>query len=82
MKKFNSFYWVALALLAVGGLNWGLIGAFNYDLVSSLFGDMTVLTRTVYGLVGVSAIYMVFTALVSLADTTSNTVSKTRVVHP
>lgn len=57
MKNLNVFDWVALVLLIVGGLNWGLVGILNIDIVSSLFGDMTTLTRVVYGLVGVSAIY-------------------------
>jgi uncharacterized membrane protein YuzA (DUF378 family) len=61
MKIFNGLDWTALVLLVVGGLNWGMIGAFNIDLVSSLFGEMTMLTRVVYGLVGISALYSAFT---------------------
>lgn len=49
--------WVALILLIVGGLNWLLVGAFNFDLVAALFGQMTILSRIVYILVGVAAIY-------------------------
>lgn len=48
---------VMAVLLIVGGLNWGLVGLFNFDLVATLFGDMTLLSRIVYCLVGVSAIY-------------------------
>jgi len=44
-------------LLVVGGLNWGLVGLFGFNLVSGLFGDMTVMTRIVYLLVGVGAVY-------------------------
>lgn len=44
-------------LLVVGGLNWGLVGFFNFDLVASVFGQMTMLSRIVYALVGISAIY-------------------------
>jgi uncharacterized membrane protein YuzA (DUF378 family) len=43
-------------LLIVGGLNWGLVGLFNFDLVAALLGDMTGLSRAVYSLVGISAI--------------------------
>ena len=46
-------------LLIVGGLNWLLIGAFDFDLVAALFGDMSPLSRVVYVLVGLSAIYQV-----------------------
>ncbi len=60
MKNLNMFDWIALLLLVVGGLNWGMIALFNIDVVSSLFGDMTILTRMVYGLVGLSAVYSVF----------------------
>ncbi len=44
-------------LLIVGGLNWGLVGLFNIDVVAFLFGPMSVVTRLVYTLVGISAIY-------------------------
>jgi hypothetical protein len=48
---------LAAVLLVVGGLNWGLVGFFGFDLVAALFGEATVLSRIVYGLVGLSAIY-------------------------
>ncbi len=54
MKKFDV---VAAVLLVVGGLNWGLVGAVHFDLVATLFGDMSALSRSVYLLVGVSALY-------------------------
>ena len=47
---------IALVLLIVGGLNWALVGLFNLDLVATLFGDMSPLTRIVYVLVGVAAL--------------------------
>ena len=47
---------IALVLLIVGGLNWGLVGAFQFDLVASLFGEMSALSRLVYVLVGLSAV--------------------------
>lgn len=48
---------VALVLLIVGGLNWALVGLFNFDLVAAIFGDMTTLSRIVYVLVGLAALY-------------------------
>lgn len=45
-------------LLIVGGINWGLVGACNYNLVTTLLGDGT-MSRVVYGLVGVAALYQV-----------------------
>ena len=47
---------IATILLLVGGLNWGLVGAFDYNLVTQLLGDGTA-TRVVYGLVGLGALY-------------------------
>ena len=78
MKNFNQFDGVALAVLVVGGINWGMIGAFNIDLVSLVFGEMTIVTRVVYALVGVSALYVAFTALLYIPSPISNS----RVVHP
>ena len=46
-------------LLIVGGLNWLLVGALEFDLVAALFGDMSPLSRIVYVLVGLSALYQI-----------------------
>jgi len=51
---------VAFTLVIVGGLNWGLVGLFNLDLVATLF-DSLGLTQLVYILVGASALYLAFT---------------------
>ncbi|HSP35802.1 MAG TPA: DUF378 domain-containing protein [Thermoanaerobaculia bacterium] len=50
---------IAAALLVVGGLNWGLVGAANFNLVSAIFGT-NILANLVYVLVGLSAVYEVF----------------------
>jgi uncharacterized membrane protein YuzA (DUF378 family) len=49
--------WIAFWLLVIGGVNWGLIGLFNFDLVAALFGDRSPASRIVYTLVGLSAVY-------------------------
>jgi uncharacterized membrane protein YuzA (DUF378 family) len=54
MRALDSI--VAL-LLIVGGLNWGLVGVFNFDLVATIFGAGSVLSRIVYIVVGLCAIY-------------------------
>jgi uncharacterized membrane protein YuzA (DUF378 family) len=54
----NTADWTALVLLIIGGINWGLVGAFSLDLIASLFGGMTVTSRIAYVLVGLSAIYL------------------------
>jgi uncharacterized membrane protein YuzA (DUF378 family) len=48
---------IAYALLIIGALNWGLVGFLGFDLVATLFGQMSVLSRMVYGLVGLAALY-------------------------
>jgi uncharacterized protein len=48
---------LTLVLLIVGGLNWGLVGIFGFDLVAALFGEMSPLSRIVYTLVGLSALW-------------------------
>ena len=45
-----------MILLIVGGLNWRLVGAFDFDLVAAIFGPMTLLSRLVYVLVGLAAL--------------------------
>jgi hypothetical protein len=57
MKKLGALDLIALILIIVGGLNWGLVGAFKFDLVATIFGAMSLLARIVYILVGLSAIY-------------------------
>lgn len=47
---------ITYILVLIGAINWGLVGIFNIDLVAMIFGDMTVLARIVYALVGISAI--------------------------
>jgi len=49
---------IAFVLLVIGGLNWGLVGLFNYDLVASLFGAGSVIANVIYVLVGVSALWL------------------------
>ena len=49
-----------IVLLIIGGLNWGLVGLFNFDLVAGIFGSMSFLSRLVYDLVGLCAIYLIF----------------------
>ena len=48
---------IALVLIIIGAINWGLIGIFNFNLVAAIFGDMTIISRIVYGLVGVSGLW-------------------------
>ncbi|MFA5460337.1 MAG: DUF378 domain-containing protein, partial [Candidatus Paceibacterota bacterium] len=49
---------IALILVIIGGLNWGLIGLLGFDLVAAIFGAMSLLSKIVYILVGLSAVYV------------------------
>jgi uncharacterized membrane protein YuzA (DUF378 family) len=47
-------------LLVIGGLNWGLIGFFKYNLVDKLFGVESTLSKVIYGLVGLAAVWALY----------------------
>ena len=49
--------YIALVLVVIGAINWGLIGFFSFDLVKMIFGNMTIVSRIIYALVGVSGLY-------------------------
>ena len=51
---------ITYILVLVGALNWGLVGLLSIDLVALIFGDMTLLSRIVYSLVGLSALTYIF----------------------
>ena len=48
---------MTLLLIIIGAINWGLIALFRFDLVAALFGEMSVISRIVYGLVGISGLW-------------------------
>ena len=50
---------IVLALIIIGAINWGLIGFFKFDLVSSLFGELSALSRIVYGIIGLCGLYAI-----------------------
>lgn len=58
MKNLPTIDYIAIILVIVGGLNWGLIGIFDFNLVAALFGEGSFISRVVYTLVGLSAAYV------------------------
>lgn len=52
----KTLYYIVLTLVIIGALNWLLIGLFNFDLVAMLFGEMSVFSRIIYVLVGISGL--------------------------
>jgi uncharacterized protein len=56
-SRMHGLDWLALAVMMLGGLNWALVGAFDFDLVATLFGPGTIVARILYILAGVAAIW-------------------------
>ena len=48
---------IALILIIIGAINWGLIGVFKFDLVAAIFGQMSAISRIIYALVGISGLW-------------------------
>jgi uncharacterized membrane protein YuzA (DUF378 family) len=55
----KGIYTTALVLIVIGGVNWGLVGFFDYNLIDSLFGVASALSRIIYALVGLAALYVI-----------------------
>jgi uncharacterized protein len=53
------FKWIAWVLVVIGALNWGLMGFFNFNLVTTLFASMPIVVTVVYDVVGVSALVLI-----------------------
>ena len=56
MKIINK---IALVLVIIGAINWGLVGIFNFNLVDTIFGTMSIISRIVYILVGISGLWAI-----------------------
>jgi len=61
--KMNFWNWLTMILLVVGGINWGLMGFFQYNLIGAIFGEVSAFTRFIYALVGLAALYEVIVLL-------------------
>lgn len=49
--------YIALCLIIIGAINWGLIGFFSFDLVAVIFGNMTIVSRIIYAIIGIAGLY-------------------------
>ena len=56
---------IALVLIIIGAINWGLVGIFNFNLVDSIFGTMSVISRIIYALVGISGLWSIRALFIS-----------------
>ena len=69
-NKFLQYF--SLTITVIGAINWGMIGFFNLNLVAFLFGSMSLLSRIIYGLVGLCGLYLLsFYNLIEQDKTTS-----------
>jgi uncharacterized protein len=64
-RNMSFWDWTSLILVVIGGLNWGLVGFFGFNLVSFIFGNMSLVSRIIYALIGLSAIYTAFMPMMS-----------------
>lgn len=63
MKNLSVLDWIALVLVLIGGLNWGLVGFLQFDLVAAILGNMSLFSRVVYAVVGLATIYLIAIAM-------------------
>jgi len=61
MAKMKTLDWIAITLLIVGGINWGLVGLFDFNLVTFLFGKWDMFVKIIYTIVGLSGLYSIYT---------------------
>jgi len=59
--RYDGLDWLAIVLTIIGALNWGLVGIFRFNLVTFLFGANSLLSRTIFTLVGIAGIYLIYT---------------------
>ena len=65
--KLNILDWTSLILIFIGGLNWGLVGFFNSDVISALFGEGAVLARLIFAVVVIAALYVIIATAPKIA---------------
>ncbi len=55
----RTLHAIVLTLIIIGGINWGLVGIFNYNLVDAIFGTMSWVSRIIYTLVGIAGVWAI-----------------------
>lgn len=63
MRTYSALYWIALVLTVIGGLVWGIIGLINLNVIEAVFGAGSIVTRVIYVIVGLAALYLIAAAL-------------------
>ena len=73
MTHFNVIDWIAMILVTIGALNWGLVGLFGFSVVTAIVGDIPLLENAIYAIVGVAGLWLVY--LMARATTTTSMTS-------
>lgn len=60
-KNARTLEVIAIVILLIGGINWGLIGLFEWNFLASAFGYTSVLTRSLYSIIGIAAVFKILT---------------------
>lgn len=60
MKEKGTLYCIAMILVLIGGINWGLVGLLNLDIVALILGSMPIVQKLVYIIIGLSAVFVIF----------------------
>ena len=76
MRAIRILNIIAFIILLIGGLNWLLIGIFNYNLVNAICFSNMIATRIIYSLVGISALYLIFSSIYEKAVLFTRNVEK------
>lgn len=58
--KLTKIGWIALILVLIGGLNWGLVGFFNVNVIAAIFGKTSTIARIIYAIIGICSLYIIF----------------------
>jgi uncharacterized protein len=58
--RLNALDWLAYILVIIGALNWGLVGLFNFNLVTFIFGSIPILVAIIYILVGLAGLWLIY----------------------
>jgi uncharacterized membrane protein YuzA (DUF378 family) len=69
-SRMSALDWIAMALMIIGSINWGLVGLFNVNLVASLFGEQSLISRIIYVAVGIAALYSLYLSSKMASDKT------------
>lgn len=60
MKKYTVLDYVCIILVIIGGINWGLVGFFDYNVIQALFSKVPAIERVIYAIVGLASLYLIY----------------------